>query len=64
MTVMAVMAVIAVVVAVNALHPAAVVDRLLLVAVTTLHARMIAAIVTVTSMTVAGPEALMIATER
>ena len=61
---MTVMAVIAAVVAVNAHHPAVVVDRPLLVAVTTLHARMTVATVTVTTMTAADPEVPMSATER
>jgi hypothetical protein len=58
------MVVTAVVAAVNAPHPAAVVDRPLLVAVSTLHARMTAATVTVTTMTAADLEVLMIATGR
>jgi hypothetical protein len=62
--VMSVMVVTAVAAAVNAHPPAVVVDRPLLVAVTTLHARMNAATVTVTSMTAAALGALMIAIEK
>jgi hypothetical protein len=59
-----VMVVTAVVAAVNAHHPAAVVDHPLLVAVSTLHARMTAATVSVTSTTAADLEVQTIATGR
>jgi hypothetical protein len=63
---MTVMSVITAVAAVNAHHPAVVVDRPLLVAVTSLHARMTVATatVTVTTMNAADLEVLMSATER
>ena len=53
----------AVVAAVNAHHLAAVADRHLLVAVTTLLAKMTVVNATVTTTTVAAPEAPTIATE-
>jgi hypothetical protein len=56
--------VIAVAAAANAHHPAAVFDRPHLAVATTLHARMTAATVTVTTMNAAAPEAPMIATEK